>query len=294
VRRTDTVTPEIIPGVMNIEAFTTPRVSTLDGVHTRTAKPLALGYIYVTMKRSVSNVEAVQQSPCHDGILKRRKTQHVNPEAGCTCRFPSHPSNSTSQLSHASLQQFTVTEQALENTQQPVSDQRALSLQHWLENCPGDSDPDMMAAPPTPRSASVSYSRGRRPSKHSARASRTPSPSKRPSPQTYRTQNMSYAGILIDDLTELPQEIERRVRHILQVETLDDVHGTAEHESQLATHVKRYLDQSRHNARSCSLEGDWRAILFSLMGDLAQGNVQCHTSEKRELAGRVWSTILGC
>jgi hypothetical protein len=98
---------------------------------------------------------------------------------------------------------------------------------------------------------------------------------------------MSYAGVLIDDLIELPQEIERRVRHILEAESLEDVIGTTEHESQLETHVKRFLNQSRHNARSCSLEGDWKASLFSLMGDLAQGNVQCHTSGKREFAGRV-------
>jgi len=97
---------------------------------------------------------------------------------------------------------------------------------------------------------------------------------------------MSYAGILIDDLTGLPQEIERRVRHILEAGSLEDVFGRTEHESQLATHVKRFLDQSRHNARSCSLEGDWKASLFNLMGDLAQDNVQCHTSEKRKVAGR--------
>ncbi|KAK7177442.1 hypothetical protein PSPO01_16511 [Paraphaeosphaeria sporulosa] len=208
---------------------------------------------------------------------------HVNPETCRTSPPPSNPSNSsnsTSQLLHASSQPFALTEEALENSQQPVSDERAPSIQHWLETCPADSDPDMMAAPPTPRSASVSSSRGRRSSKHSARASRTPSPSKRTSPQTYRTQNMSYAGILIDDLIELPQEMERRVRHILDAETLEDVIGTTEHESQLAPHMKGFLDQSRHNARSCSLEGDWKASLFSLMGDLAQGNVQCHTSEK--------------
>jgi hypothetical protein len=203
---------------------------------------------------------------------------------------PSH----AARLSHASSKSFALTEEALENTQQPVSDEHAPSIQRWLETCPAGSHPDKIAAPPTPRSASVSSSRGRRPSKHSARASRTPSPSKRPSPQTYRTQNMSYAGVLIDDLSELPQEIERRVLHVLDAESLENVIGTTEHESQLVPHVKRFLDQSRHNARSCSLEGDWKAILFSLMGDLAQGNVQCHTSEKRAFAGRVWSSVLRC
>jgi hypothetical protein len=81
---------------------------------------------------------------------------------------------------------------------------------------------------------------------------------------------MSYAEVLIDDLMELPQEIEHSVRHILGVESLEDVMGITEHESQLATYVTRFLDQSRHNARSCSLEGDWKASLFSLMGDLAK------------------------
>jgi hypothetical protein len=128
------------------------------------------------MKRSVSDVDAVQRSRCHRG-MKRRKTRHVNAETGCTSPPPSNPSNSSnsaSQLSHASLQPFILTEKALENTQQALPGEHAPSLQHWLENCPADSDHDMMAAPPTPRSASVSSSRGRRASKHSARASRNP------------------------------------------------------------------------------------------------------------------------
>jgi hypothetical protein len=53
---------------------------------------------------------------------------------------------------------------------------------------------------------------------------------------------MLYAGVLIDDLIELLQEIEHSVRHILGVESLEDVMGTTEHESQLATYVKRFLD----------------------------------------------------
>jgi hypothetical protein len=136
-----------------------------------------------------------------------------------------------------SSQLFALIEEALENIQQPVLVSRAPSIQHWLEISPAlaDSDPDMMAAPTTPRSASVSSSCGRRSSKHSARASRKPSPSKRPLPQTYRTQNMSYAGVYIDDLIELLPDIDRRVRHILEAESLEDVIGATEHESQLAT-----------------------------------------------------------
>ena len=288
---------EIFPVVMIVETFITPQVATLDGAVTQPNKPLAFCNIFPTMKRPVSNADAVQQSRYLGRMSKRGKTRHINPETLRTSPPPSNPSkssNSTSQLSHASFQSFAHTEEALENTQQPVSDECAPSIPYWLKTCLSDSDPDKMAAPPTPRSASVSSSRGRRSSKHSARASRTPSPSKRPSPQTYRTQNMSYAGVLIDDLNELPQEIERKVRHILKAESLEDVIGTTEYESQLATHEKRFLDQSRHNSRNCSLEGDWKASLFCLMSDLAQGNVQCHTSEKREFTDRVRSTVLRC
>jgi hypothetical protein len=280
---------------MIVEAFTTPLVATLNGTLTKANMPLALHNTFVFMKRSISHVDTAQQSRCPGRISKRRKTQHVNPETRHTSPPPSNPSNSsnlTSHLSHASSQSLALTVEALENTQLPVSDRRAQSIQHWLEICPAESDPDMMAAPPTPRSASVSSSRGRRSSKHHAGASRTPSPSKRPSPQTYRTQNMSYAGVFIDDLNELPREIECRVRHVLEAKSLEDAIGTTEYQSELATHVKRFLDQSRHNAKSCSLEGDWKAGLFNLMRDLVQDNVQCHTSEKREFVGRVWSTIL--
>jgi hypothetical protein len=249
------------------------------------------------MKRSISNIDAAQQSRCAGSISKRRKTQHVDPTPRRTPPPFSNPSNhssSTSQLSHAPLQPFVSREEVLRHIQQPVTNECAPSIQHWLETCPADCDPDLMAAPPTPRSASLSSRRGRRPSQQSVRASRTPSPSKRPSPQTYRTQNMSYAGVLIDDLIELPHEIEHRVRHILKAESLEDAIGTMEHQTQLASHVKRFLDLSRQNARNCSLEGDWKASLFSLMGELAQGSVQCHTSEKREFAGGVCSTLLRC
>lgn len=229
---------------MIVETFTT--VATLNSALTQPNKFLAFRKVYVTMKRSVSNIDAVQQSRYSCCISKHRKTRHVSPESR---RTSPPPSNSTSQLSHASPQQFALTKEALENTQQPVSDEHTPSIQHWIETCTAKSDPDMMATQPIPRSAPVTFTRGRRPSRHSARASRTPSPNKRPSLQPYRTENMYYAGVLIDDLIELLLEISRRVRHILEAESLQDVIGTMEHESQLATHVDEYLNQSRRNAK---------------------------------------------
>jgi hypothetical protein len=243
------------------------------------------------MKRSISNTDAAQQSRCAGSISKRCKTQHVDHTTRRTSPPSSNPSNHSTPTSHSPLQSFASTEEALKHTEQPVTNERAPSIRHWLETCSADNDPDMMAAPPTPRSASVSYRRGRRSYQRSVR---TPSPSKRPSPQTYRTQNMSYVGVVIDDLIELPQEIERRVRQILEAESLENSIGTMKHHLQLASHVKRFLDLSRQNARNCSLEGDWKASLYSLMSELAQGSVQCHTSEKREFAGRISSTLLIC
>ncbi|KAL5114648.1 hypothetical protein ACEQ8H_007493 [Pleosporales sp. CAS-2024a] len=91
---------------------------------------------------------------------------------------------------------------------------------------------------------------------------------------------MSYAGVFIDGLIELPHHVERKVRDILEAESLEDIIGTTEDDSQQATYVKRFLDQSRYNARSCSLEGNWKSSLFSLIGDLARDNFEYHTSEK--------------
>ena len=53
---------------------------------------------------------------------------------------------------------------------------------------------------------------------------------------------MSYAGVFIDDLVELPHDVERKVRYILEVETLEGIIGTTKDDSQQATYVKRFLD----------------------------------------------------
>lgn len=219
------------------------------------------------MKHSISNLNAMHESQCPQHISKRRKLRHVDSETRRTS--PPHSD-------------------ALKNTHQPVADEpdeKAASIVHWVMSCEADTMP-----PPTPQIGPLSSSRGRRSSKRSARASRTPSPSKRSSPQTYRRQNLSYAGVFIDDLIELPHDVERKVRYILE----EDINCVTENESQQADYVKRYLAQSRYHARSCSLEGDWKGILFSLMGDLARDNFQCHTSEKREFAGYVRSIFSRC
>lgn len=145
-------------------------------------------------------------------------------------------------------------------------------------------------ASPTPPSESVSSSHDSRSSRHSAYKSRTSRPSKRILPQTYRIQNISYAGIFIENLAELPPEIERRLRHILKAESLEDILGTAEHESQQATHVEKFLNESRYNVRGCLFEADLKDSLSRLVRELAQDNLRCHASRQRKISSHLWST----
>ncbi|KAH7111136.1 hypothetical protein B0J11DRAFT_554388 [Dendryphion nanum] len=126
----------------------------------------------------------------------------------------------------------------------------------------------MMAAPPTPRNK-FSNDRGRRGAKRHARShgSRTPSPSKRPSPQTYRTRNMHHAGVFVDKLVDLPGVVDDEVRRILRIKTWGD----------------------QVNARECLLEGDWKASMNSVVrgiADLWLGVLKTHMSEK------VWNSDL--
>lgn len=143
--------------------------------------------------------------------MKRRKTQSADADAPpATSPPPSNPSP----------QPLTLAEKVLHTTQQLIHEKTKASIQHWAEGCAAVCDLEMAAAPPTPRSASFN-DRGRRSAKRyvRSRGSRTPSPSKRPSPQTYRTRNMYHAGVLVDKLGDLPPAIDGEVRRILEIET---------------------------------------------------------------------------
>jgi hypothetical protein len=145
--------PEISPVVMIVGTLPTPQLATLNGSLTKYSKHLPLHNAFASMKRPIPNIDTAQQSRCVGSISRRRKTQHVDPTRRRTSPPFSNPSNhstSTSQLSHAPFQSFAYTEEAFKHTEQPVPNERAPSIQHWLETCSTDSDPDMMAAPPTP------------------------------------------------------------------------------------------------------------------------------------------------
>lgn len=235
------------------------------------------------MKRKISDNHIWKPPRYSTCSVKRRKTRSSNTDA---------PPASSPPLSHSSPQPLSLTERALYTTQQPTRAKTEAAIQHWVEGCAAVCDLEMTAAPPTPRSAS-SNDRGRRAAKHHARSrgSRTPSPSKRPSPQTYRTRNMYHAGVFVDKLDDLPPAVDGEVRRILGIVTWNDPIPAAVDETQGATHlaglVSTFWAESRRNARECSLEGDWKASLNGVIRNLADiwpGALKTHMSEKGKVS----------
>lgn len=231
------------------------------------------------MKRKTSDNDIWESSRYSTCSVKRRKTRSTNTDA---------PPAFLPLLSDSSPQPLFLTEKALHTTQQPICNKVEAAIQHWAEGCAAVCDLEMAAAPPTPRSASLN-DRGRRTAKRHARSrgSRTPSPSKRPSPQTYRTRNMYHAGVFVDKLGDLPPAIDGEVRRILGIATWDDPIPAAVNETQGTIHlaglVSTFWAESRRNARECLLEGDWKASLNGVIRNLADfwpGALKTHMSEK--------------
>lgn len=170
---------------------------------------------------------------------------------------------------------------------------------HWLDSCDASPEPlpaiETMAEPPTPRSATLNLNgTGRRTARRPARArshtSRTPSPSKKPTPQSYRRGNMRYACVYVDHFDQLPAAIDGEARRILGLQSWaelaqPDTQAQTQPETQarLAALAATYQAESRLNARECSLEGNWKSILFTLMRNialLAPGTLCLDMSEK--------------
>jgi hypothetical protein len=166
---------------------------------------------------------------------------------------------------------------------------------NWLISCDASPGPsptaETMAAPPTPRSATHNLNDGgRRTARRSARArshvSRTPSPVKKPTPQSYRRGNMRYAGLYVDHLDQLPPAIDDETRGIFGAELAQqDTQAQTQPEIQahLAVLTATYQAESRLNARECALEGNWKNSLFTLMRNialLAPGTLCLNMSEK--------------
>ncbi|KAF2786628.1 hypothetical protein K505DRAFT_368074 [Melanomma pulvis-pyrius CBS 109.77] len=78
---------------------------------------------------------------------------------------------------HGHVQSFlpplVLDEEALPSTQKVAPEEPEPSLQHWVVSCAAVRDPEMMAAPPTPRSAFFN-DRGCRSAKHHARSHGSP------------------------------------------------------------------------------------------------------------------------
>jgi hypothetical protein len=166
-----------------------------------------------------------------------------------------------------------------------------------------DSNSEEMTTPPTPRSAPSQFrGRTRRPAR--SLRSRTPSPTKNPTPQTYRTRNLYHAGVYIETLADLPPAIDKVVRQILEIDSWDN------QPMALKQHLKDiadwYQNESQRNTQNVSLEGDWKFSLFGLvrkLSDPLSANLKAHMSEKGKLyitgicadmltVGLVWNTDL--
>lgn len=170
----------------------------------------------------------------------------------------------------------------------------------WLDGCDARLEPppavETMAAPPTPRSAATpnpsdgQRRAARRPVRARTHTSRTPSPGKKPTPQSYRRGNMRYASVYVDHLDHVPPAIDGELRRILGLQSLNELahpdtqaQTQPETQARLAALAATYHAESRLNARECSLEGNWQSSIFTLMRNLAllaPGTLCLNMSEK--------------
>jgi hypothetical protein len=195
------------------------------------------------MKRALADSETLH---CTRNHAKRHKTHPAGARGSRTSSLSSKPS--------------LLTEEALDLFQRSLS---------------SDDNPENMEALPTPRSTS-SRGRARRPAR-----SRTLSPSKKPSPQTYRTQNLHHANVFIDALPDLPPPIDDAVRHILGITSWDE--QPAAPEQHLHTIAAWYQAESQRNTRNVSIEGDWKFSLFGLLRHLSDpfaSDLKAHMSDE--------------
>ena len=222
--------------------------------------------ISTMVKRPFSDIEILHMSFC--------RPKRVDVGTRCSS-LP--PSNSPSQTS-------TLTMDALKHTPETSYESCASSIQHWVEACQTASDTDILA-PPTPRSEHYTRGRHHQQAHRTSRTSRTPSSSKRPSLQTYRMRNMYHANIFVDHLGHLPSAIDAEVRRILAIDSWGNF--VSIDDAKLGTLATWLQTQSQRNARECSLEGDWKSSLYSVVrsvSDQWSGALKTHMTDKREPA----------
>jgi hypothetical protein len=235
-------------------------------------------HVLLAMKRTRPGDDSLN---CSASIAKRHKAHRANFR---TFRA-SPPSNSSSQTS-------ALTKEALESLQQSLR-KTTHSTKHETGSYLAVRYMERMPAPPTPRSASSHHSERPRRSARSY-APRTPSPNKKPSPQTYRTRNLHHANVFIDKLSGLPPGVDEQVRQILGIDSwLDQIEPWQDRIASLACGLNfkdtavGYQADSLRNASDCALEGDWKASLYGLLRKLTAhwaGTLKVHTSEKGMLA----------
>jgi hypothetical protein len=230
--------------------------------------PLLIQHHLQRKQMSKRRISDDANQPCCPNHAKRLRPND------CASPSPSHyPPSQPSQPSHPPSQPLLLTEEALAYLQHSL---RA----PYTKNGKAVSCLEEMDRPPTPRTETTPRVRSRRPAR--SYGSRTPSPHKKPSPQTYRTRNLHQARVHIDTVPVLPLIIRAQVLHILGFSSWQDrVLSLAEPD--FASAAASYLAESRRNASDCALEGDWKARLYLLIGKLTDheaGLFKMHMSEK--------------
>lgn len=216
------------------------------------------------MKRKLSNSNISSLSRCG---VKHFKSQQLD-------------SVTSTSLIRASAEPLVLTKESLCSLQKSIIEEEELPslkrlVQTWRDSANTD-DLEKMAAPPTPRSAGSNNrgDRGRRYTKQDVRRRRTPSPGKRPTPQTYCTQNMHRARVFVEALSELPSTIIAKVQDILGIDFLNGQMASPEIilpiPGLVAEAAVKFWKESQRNSRDCSLEGDWKASLHGLLRNLSE------------------------
>ncbi|USP80956.1 hypothetical protein yc1106_08230 [Curvularia clavata] len=146
-------------------------------------------------------------------------------------------------------------------------------IRRWLDNIELNYENHTM--PPTPPSTFARIPRGasareRRGSRQSTLTSdtQTPKATKTLTPETYRQINLRASCIFIDNKVIIPPAIDEYIRQILGVSSWEDqvpAPNGIGMQPLFDEVADKYHRESERLASTCSLEGDWRHCLYSVM-----------------------------
>ena len=166
-----------------------------------------------------------------------------------------------------------VGQQHLQHTLRYSSEYTSGYIRRWLDNIELNYENHTM--PPTPPSTFARIPRGasareRRGSRQSTLTSdtQTPKATKTLTPETYRQINLRASCIFIDNKVIIPPAIDEYIRQILSISSWEDqvpAPNGIGMQPLFDEVADKYHRESERLASTCSLEGDWRHCLCSVM-----------------------------